>query len=325
MIFARSALSFVLLASHVSGFVMPSPTSMHVPRTALQGMFDEEIDPSLAADIEGQVSKYVPGGADTEFAKRYRHLAGAKVKTVGESFAEFTKELGYTVNPLYKNMVTDIVGTTHLIVVNARFQRDGIWCLGILTSLELLLKNYPEREVADRIVSALFKSMGMNEAEVRADAKKISDWAQGKSKADIEAALMGEGDSPVAQIAKAAKADDFWLYSRYFGIGLVKLMEIVGVEMDKDEVYPIMEDWMSNKLGRSPMTACSDSDLFFKAKSKLDMMETLMKEIEIREKKRMAERLEKKAEEALRQAEKEAKMQKEIEAEAAKNRERVSS
>ena len=29
---------------------------MHVPRTALQGMFDEEIDPSLAADIEGQVS-----------------------------------------------------------------------------------------------------------------------------------------------------------------------------------------------------------------------------------------------------------------------------
>lgn len=205
--------------------------------------------------------KYKPGKANTAFAKKYGHLVGAKIKTVGEAFADFTKELGYTVNALYKNMVTDIVGTTHLIVVNARFQKDPLWSLGLLTSLDLLLKNYPEPEVGAKIVSALFKSVGLNEAEIRSEAKMIQDWAEGKTKADIEAALSGaDTSSPLGKIAASVKAEEFWMYSRYFGIGLLKIMEIVGIEMDKDEVYPVMESWMSEKLGKSHMTACVSTE-----------------------------------------------------------------
>jgi Thylakoid formation protein len=182
---------------------------------------------------------------------------GKDVRTVGEAFTAFTEELGFTVNALYKGMITDIVGSTHLILVNARFQRDPVWSLGMLTALDLLLKNYPEKGMPEKITTALFKSVGLDEKALRADAKMIEEWAQGKTKEEIEAALSAADPSnPLGAVAAKVKADEFWMYSRYFGIGLVKLMEIAGVEMDKDEVYPVMENWMSTQLGKSHLSAC---------------------------------------------------------------------
>mmetsp|Transcript_11608 Transcript_11608/g.17849 ORF Transcript_11608/g.17849 Transcript_11608/m.17849 type:complete len:304 (-) Transcript_11608:241-1152(-) len=291
--------ALVLALASVTNAFAPNPvihrgTSLNV---ATEELTEESIMQSL---------NYKPGKADTEFAKKFGHLAGKEVKTVGEAFSDFTSELGFSVNALYKNSVTDLVGTTHLIVANARFQKDPIWSTGLLLSLDLLLKNYPEKDIGEKIASALFKAIGLDEAEVRGEAKQLIDWSEGKTKEEIEAALSGEGDNVVAETARAAKSDEFWMYSRYFGLGLLKMMEIAGLEMEKDEAYPIMEDWMKNKLEKSYLTACSDSDLYFRVKDKLDMMETMMKEIEIREKKRMAERLEAKAEAALKAAEKEA-------------------
>ena len=206
-------------------------------------------------------AEYTPGAADHPFAKKYGHLKGAQVKTVGEAFSSFTDILGQPINALYKNMMTDIVGTTHLTVVNARFSRDIVWSLGIVTALELLLKNYPEKDMAAKMSSSLFQCVDLDEATVRAEADLLKAWAVGKTKEDIAAAMRGEGDSPLASVAIAAKDNEYWMYSRFFGIGLVALMEEVGVEMNADDVYPVMEDWMSNGLGKSHFTACVSSIL----------------------------------------------------------------
>jgi len=315
-----NAALLVLMVSTSSAFV-PSPSFNTLSKcsTSLNGLLadsDEDLDKAL-----GRRMDYLPGKADTEFARRFGGMAGKKIRTVGEAFAEFTEILGSPINALYKNTMTDIVGTTHLIVVNARFVQDGIWSLGLLSSLDLLLKNYPEQDFKEEIIEAFAKSVGLDLETMRAEAKVIADWAQGKTKDDITAALKGEGGSPIAEIANAAKADDFWMYSRYFGVGLLKIMEITGVEMEMETCYPVMEEWVGTAMGKPYFTACSDSDTYFKVKGKLDMMETLMKEVEIREKKRLAQRLEEKAEAALRRADKESKLQAEVDADNEKQKE----
>lgn len=282
----------------------------------------------FGGDIKQALDKqlgYIPGKADTDFARKFGHLAGQKIKTAGEAFTEFSELLGTPINALYKGICTDLVGTLHLITVNARFERDPVFSLGLITALNLLLKNYPEQDTAKRIKSALIQSVGLDEAEIDADAAKLEAWAQGKTKEDISSALKGEGDSMLAEVANAAKGNEWWMYSRFFGIGLIRVMDVIGIEQDMSVAYDVMEEWMGN-MGKPHYTACSDSDLYFAQKGKLDMMETMMKEIEIREKKRMADRLEAKADMALAAAERAAKEKEvvdaELQKEAAKTEER---
>lgn len=199
---------------------------------------------------------YSPGKADTAFARKYGHLAGDELRTVGEAFAEFTDLLGTPVNALYKGICTDLVGSLHLIVVNARFQKDAVFSLGLISVLDLFLKNYPEQDIAKKIKTALITSAGLDEAEIDAEAAKLQAWAEGKTTDEIASALKGEGDSMLAGIATATKGDEWWMYNRFFGIGLIKMMDMAGVEQDMSVAYDVMENWMGKCLEKPHYTAC---------------------------------------------------------------------
>lgn len=254
MKFSRSLVLAVLSAPSVLAF-----TSQSVNNRVSSLSMSESSTPFFSSDIAAALDKevsYQPGKADSDFARKYGHLAGAQIRTVGEAFTQFTDMLGSPVNALYKGICTDLVGSLHLIVVNARFNRDPVFSLGLVAALDLVLKNYPEQDTAKKIKTAMLESVGLSEAEIDAEAASLEAWAQGKTKDEISSALKGEGDSPLAQIGKAAKEDQWWMYSRFFGIGLIRIMDIVGVEQDMSVAYDCMEEWVGKCMEKPFYTAC---------------------------------------------------------------------
>ena len=119
------------------------------------------------------------------------------------------------------------------------------------------------------MVRALATSANLEYENVKGQADETKAWAEGKTAEDVAAALRGEGDSAISKLAKAAKADDYWLYTRFFGIGLIKLMEVTGTEATND----VMQKWVKEDLAKSSQKAEADLDQWNALNSKLVMME----------------------------------------------------
>uniref|UniRef100_A0A7S2KDI5 Uncharacterized protein n=1 Tax=Leptocylindrus danicus TaxID=163516 RepID=A0A7S2KDI5_9STRA len=311
MMFTKFATTFILaIATQCKSFgthlLSSQRVGLFLRGTEYIGQPEDELtcDPSVSWDHHWREEanglhgiNYSPGKAHTKFAHRFGHLSGKKVKAVSESMNDFYRNLGHPIHAYYKTMVADLVETMHLALYCARFQINPIWSLGLVYNMDELLKNYPEKAIAADIKSSMFETFFLDEAKVRADAKLVKSFLKGKSGDDITAEFHGEGISLISEIAKAAKDDDFWMYHRFFGFGLIAIMEMIGIE-PSDETEPIMEKWVVDGLGKKDLSSRVYSDLFEwkKRGKKLEMMEILMNELEIREKKRRAQRLQEKAE-----------------------------
>ena len=71
-------------------------------------------------------------------------------------------------------------------------------------------------------------------ATIKADAMKVLEWAKGKSEAEVVAAINGEDSSEVGAVLGMSKSDPDFLYTRNFGAGLIKTMQVVGVEPNSE-------------------------------------------------------------------------------------------
>lgn len=215
-----------------------------------------------------------------------------QVKTVAETIDDFYKAYPKPpVLPMYRTFLVDLMTQTHLAKVDKRFKYDAVFGLGLKTMYTGLMSSYDKQvggmEEADKIWKAMVGALGFNVETVNKDAAAMQAYASSTAPADILQHLEGSGDS---EAAKAFNSIRSGLYSGNFGVGMFQVMELSKVELTKENV----EEW-AKVLKISPSKLTGDLETYKLNKKKLQQAEELIREVEIREKKKLAERLEAKA------------------------------
>jgi photosystem II biogenesis protein Psp29 len=233
-----------LLAALASCQAFVGPLS--APLTTQNSVVSASAQSARAAGVRlhmSSVQKRAPGvekdeddAPDTEFYKRFGALKGRDVKTVSQAMIQFCNAYPKPIIPQYRTVVNDLIQSTHLSVVDARYHYDAVFALGLQGIFSKLMKSYPGPGEADAVFAAITAALDLDLAKVNSDAESMLSFAKGASEADILSALAGEGDSALAAAAKAVKADEFYLYSKLWGFGLIQIMEAAGIEVTEGQI-----------------------------------------------------------------------------------------
>ena len=237
-------------------------------------------------------------------ADKYGDLRGAEIEPVNMSVQRFYEIYGKPVPFVFRSATNEILYMSHLDLVNARFRYDALWACGVFSTFDVFFQGIDEA-TRTNLFDSLMKALKLEPATIRADAEKVLTWATGKTEGDVVKAMNGEDDSEIGKLfanAKSAGEDD-WIYTRNFGAGLIKTMQLVGVEPNTANAKKWSEA-ISIKEQKSAMTGLAmsrfeaDVGVFLSSVEKFQQVIQLFAEVEAREKKKVAEKLASKAEAA---------------------------
>jgi photosystem II biogenesis protein Psp29 len=237
----------------------------------------------------------VAGAVMGDLAEKYGHLRGAEVETCGSAVQRFYQLFGKPVPFVFRSATNEILYMSHLDTVSAQWRKDLIWTFGVYSTFDLFFQALDEK-VRASLFSALMGALKQDPDAVKSDAASVLEWATGKTEADVVNAINGGDDSEVGKALANAKNDKAFFYTRNFGAGLIKLMQVVGVEPNAEN----SKRWAGVFGFRSNVSAVTDissakfeTDVgtFLSSVEKMQEVMQLYADVEAREKKKVAERL----------------------------------
>ena len=156
---------------------------------------------------------------------------------------------------------------------------------------------YPVAGDGEKITDALIAALDFDPQQVRADSAAIKSAVEGSTEADLLAAAAS-GSGAIGSCVAEIKSRSPYFHTRPGSVGLLNIMDAVNVPTDKAGI----ERW-AEPFGYRTRPLENMSGLLKEYRDKIANAMQMMKAMEIREKKRMADALEEKAKAAQEKAE----------------------
>ncbi|XP_026663341.2 protein THYLAKOID FORMATION1, chloroplastic-like isoform X2 [Phoenix dactylifera] len=160
--------------------------------------------------------------------------------------------------------------------------------VGFVTVFEQLMEGYPSNDDRDAIFRAYIQALKEDPEQYRCDAQKLEEWARAQnanSLADFSS-REGEVEDILKNISERAQGKGNFSYSRFFAIGLFRLLE------QANATEPTILEKLCAALNIDKQSVDRDLTVYRNLLSKFVQAKDLLKEYVDREKKKREERVE---------------------------------
>ncbi|XP_027341990.1 protein THYLAKOID FORMATION 1, chloroplastic-like isoform X3 [Abrus precatorius] len=189
---------------------------------------------------------------------------------------------------IYNTTLQELMVQQHLMRYKRSYRYDPVFALGFVTVYDKLMEGYPSDEDRDAIFQAYIKALKEDPEKYRMDAQKLEEWARAQNSTTLVefSSKGGEVEGMLKDIAERAGGKGGFSYSRFFAVGLFRLLELANA------TEPTILEKLCAALNINKRSVDRDLDVYRNLLSKLVQAKELLKEYVDREKKKREERAE---------------------------------
>ncbi|KAG6551654.1 hypothetical protein Mapa_006740 [Marchantia paleacea] len=198
--------------------------------------------------------------------------AATEIPTVADTKRAFLDAYRRPIPSIYSNVIQELLVQQHLMRYNTTYKYDAVFALGFVTVYDQLMDGYPSTEDRDAIFKAYISALKEDPEKYRSDAMKLEAWAKEQNSVSIVSFGDGEVGAILKDIAERAGSKDKFHYSRFFAIGLFRLLEVAKAS------DPSILEQLSKALNVNKLSIDRDLDVYRNLLSKLAQAKELLKE-----------------------------------------------
>ncbi|XP_071698149.1 protein THYLAKOID FORMATION1, chloroplastic-like [Rutidosis leptorrhynchoides] len=211
---------------------------------------------------------------------------GSDAPPVSETKSKFLNAYKRPIPSIYNNVLQELIVQQHLIRYKKTYRYDPVFAIGFVTVYDQLMEGYPSDDDREAIFKSYINALNEDPLQYRSDAKKLEDWARTQSSGSLVEFSSREGDIEciLKDIAERAGGNGSFSYSRFFAVGLFRLLEL------SNATEPTVLEKLCAALNIPKRSVDRDLDVYRNLLSKLVQAKELLKEYVEREKKKQQER-----------------------------------
>ncbi|KAL8267283.1 hypothetical protein R6Q59_004627 [Mikania micrantha] len=213
---------------------------------------------------------------------------GSDPPPVSETKLKFLNAYKRPIPSIYNTVLQELIVQQHLMKYKKTYRYDAVFALGFVTVYDQLMDGYPSDIDRDAIFQAYIKALNEDPQQYRADAQKLETWARAQNANSLVdfSSKTGEVEDILKDIAERAGGNGSFSYSRFFAVGLFRLLELANA------TDPAILEKLCAALNVNKKSVDRDLDVYRNLLSKLVQAKELLKEYVDREKKKREERSE---------------------------------